>query len=272
MRKVVLILVIFFTLFSCDNKFPNYTKKEEGVYMKLLSFDEGNNVFDVAENAIVAIEICDNKGILYKHYKEDPINLENNEFVFLLQHLKEGDSCSFKVSTERVVEEFKPVNFNQTKSDFLDITIKVYQYLTKGEYLSQRQGYDKEMMEQLILTKYLEEYNTKFNQGVYIEELLEGEGEEIKKGDVITIAYKGYFVNRLEFDRIAGKTAFTFTYGTPGQVIKGLDVAIKGMKKGEKSKIIIPSQLAFGEEGSTTRVVPPFTTVIYELEIVNVKN
>ncbi|PJB13827.1 MAG: peptidylprolyl isomerase, partial [Flavobacteriales bacterium CG_4_9_14_3_um_filter_32_8] len=60
-------------------------------------------------------------------------------------------------------------------------------------------------------------------------------------------------------------------YGSPDQVIKGLEIAINGMKKGEKSKIIIPSQLAFGEEGSSTQIVPPFTTVIYELEIVNVK-
>jgi FKBP-type peptidyl-prolyl cis-trans isomerase len=239
--------------------------------MKLLSFEDGNKVFEAAENAIVSIEINDDKGVLYKHYKEDPINLENNEFIFLLQHLKEGDSCNFKVSTERIVEEFKPVNFNQTKSEFLDVTIKVHQYLTKGEYLSQRQGYDKEMMEQLLLTKYLNEFDTKSKQGIYMEQLSKGKGESIKSGDVITIAYKGYFINRLEFDQISGSTAFTFTYGTPGQVIKGLDIAINGMKKGEKSKIIIPSQLAFGEEGSTTRVVPPFTSVIYELEIVNVK-
>jgi FKBP-type peptidyl-prolyl cis-trans isomerase FkpA len=243
--------------------------------MKLISFDDDDDdddeFFNNADNAIVSIVINDESGVLYKHYKEDPVNLENNNFIFLIKHLKEGDSCSFKISTEKIIEEFKPVKFNETKSEFLDVNIKVHQYLTTGEYLSQKQGYDKEMMEQLILTKYLTEYTTKLKQGVYVEKLIEGEGETIKKGDIITIAYKGYFVNRLEFDKIGGKTAFTFTYGTPGQVIKGLGIAINGMKKGEKSKIIIPSQLAFGEEGSTTLVVPPFITVIYELEIINVK-
>lgn len=239
--------------------------------MKLLSFDDDNKSFNSTDYAIVSIEIRDAKGVLFKHYKEDPINLENNEVAFLLQYLNEGDSSSFKVSVEKIIDEFKPVKFNETTAEVLDVTIKVHQYLSTDELLSQKLGLDKEMMEQLILTKYLKEFNTKPKQGVFIEELEKGKGDKIKKGDVITIAYRGYFVNRLEFDKIGGKTAFTFTYGTPGQVIKGLDVAINGMKKGEKSKIIIPSQLAFGEEGSTTRVVPPFTTVIYELEIINVK-
>ena len=271
LRRIVLISLVFITLFSCDNKFPDYTEQEEDVYMKLLSFEDGNKTFSEADNVIVSIEVKDAEDLLYKHYKEDVINLANNEFRFLLQYLKQGDSARFMVATKRIREEFKPVNFNETKSEFLEVTIKVHEYLTKGEYLSQKHGYDKEMMEQLILTKYLNELNTTLKQGIYIEKLVEGKGESLKQGDVITIAYKGYFINRLEFDKISGATAFTFTYGTPGQVIEGLNIAIKGMKKGEKSKIIIPSQLAFGEEGSTTRVVPPFTTVIYESEIVNVK-
>ena len=43
------------------------------------------------------------------------------------------------------------------------------------------------------------------------------------------------------------------------------------MKEGDKTKIIIPSQLAFGEYGSSTGLIPPFTTVIYNLEIIKVR-
>ncbi|MBL4593548.1 MAG: FKBP-type peptidyl-prolyl cis-trans isomerase [Flavobacteriales bacterium] len=271
MKRIVIISLLAVALFSCENKFPDYTQKEDDVYLKLLSFEESNKSSELADHAIVSVEITGEEGLLYKHYKADVVSLKNNELTFLIQYLKEGDSCSFMVSKEKIIEEFKPITFNETTSKFVEVNIKVHQFFTKGEYLSQRQAYDKEMMEQLLLTKYLEEVNTKFHQGIYTEQLTNGEGKKVANGDVITISYKGYFINRLEFDKISGATAFTFTYGTPGQVIKGLDIAIKGMKKGEKSKIIIPSQLAFGEEGSTTRVVPPFTTVIYELEIVNVK-
>ena len=153
--------------------------------------------------------------------------------------------------------------------DFVDVRIRVHQYYKQSEYLSEKE--DKEMLEQVLLKKYLEEYEAEFNQGVYMKQITKGKGKKIQKGDDITIAYTGFFLNRLEFDKISEATAFKFTYGTAGQVIKGLDIAIKSMRDGEKSKIIIPSHLAFGEEGSTTLVVPPFTTVIYELEILKLK-
>lgn len=41
------------------------------------------------------------------------------------------------------------------------------------------------------------------------------------------------------------------------------------MNEGAKTKFIIPSQLAFGKMGSSTNIIPPFTTVIYEVELVN---
>ncbi len=259
-------------IFSCDNKYPDYDKRGDGVYMKLLYFEDEEKSYHPLFHAVASIEVIDGENLLYKRYKEDIINLENNEFSFLIKEMNEGDSASFMVSAAKIQEAFKPVNFNKITSEYVEVNIKIYQYYTKGEHLSASQGYDKEMMEQLILKKYIKECRAKPTyEGLYVEQLKKGHGKKIEKGDVITIAYKGYFINRLEFDNISGATAFTFTYGTPGQVIKGLDLAINGMKNGEKSKIIITSQLAFGEGGSTTRVVPPFTTVIYEIEIVNVK-
>jgi peptidylprolyl isomerase len=40
------------------------------------------------------------------------------------------------------------------------------------------------------------------------------------------------------------------------------------MNEGEKAKFIIPSQLTYGKKGSSTGIVPPYTTVIYEIELV----
>ena len=54
-------------------------------------------------------------------------------------------------------------------------------------------------------------------------------------------------------------------------MIEGLEKVLKVLKNGEKAKIIIPSQFAFGETGSSTGIVPPYSTVIYNLEIINIK-
>ncbi len=235
-----------------------------------MSFEEGENSNSGAEYTSVSVTIKDSEQLIYKQYKEDVTLLKGNKISFLFKHLNEGDSAFFKVSIDRISKELKPLSFRKFNSDFVDVTIKIHKHYTKAEYADINNGDDKEMMEQLLLNKYLEDVKAENQNGIYKEVLNRGLGEVVKKGDKIKVAYKGYFINRLEFDQVSGATAFTFKYGTPGQVIKGLDIAIKSMREGEKSKIIIPSQLAFGEEGSTTLVVPSFTTVIYELEILKI--
>ena len=58
--------------------------------------------------------------------------------------------------------------------------------------------------------------------------------------------------------------------GDPGQIIKGMDIGLRLMKEGGKAKIIIPSQLGFGDKGSSTGIVPPYTSLIYDVELINI--
>ena len=64
---------------------------------------------------------------------------------------------------------------------------------------------------------------------------------------------------------------YQFRCGDTAQTIEGLEIALKMMRVGEKAKIIIPSQLAFGNNGSSTGIVPPYTTVVYEVTLLKVK-
>jgi FKBP-type peptidyl-prolyl cis-trans isomerase len=62
-----------------------------------------------------------------------------------------------------------------------------------------------------------------------------------------------------------------FTYGTPDQLIKGLNIVIGTLKKGEFVKIIVPSRLAFGEKGSSNGSIQPYTPLVYNLKIIDIK-
>lgn len=230
--------------------------------MKLLAFDEGLELKESDQLIAVNVEIYDNNDLLYFHNKLDPTKLNDNLFDFLTNDMKIGDSTHFMVPTSKLVDLFKPLKLKDSKQDYLSVFVKLDGVVGKNN--------DVEMLEQQLLNSYLKNNKLKPFKGIYMGVIEEGIGEKIELGDEITIAYRGCFLNGLEFDKISGKTAFTFRYGAQHQVIKGLDIAIKTMREGQKSKIIIPSQLAFGEEGSTTLIVPPYTTVIYDLEIVKV--
>jgi len=91
-----------------------------------------------------------------------------------------------------------------------------------------------------------------------------------KSGDQISVHYTGtLFEDGTEFDSsIPRGDAFTFTLGV-GQVIKGWDDGLKGMCIGEKRKLIIPSDLAYGKRGSPP-VIPGDATLVFDVELIGI--
>lgn len=107
-------------------------------------------------------------------------------------------------------------------------------------------------------------------QGVKIEILKEGTGAEAKNGSMVSVHYTGVLENGTKFDSSVDRgTPFEFALGA-GQVIRGWDIGVEGMKIGEKRKLTIPSPLAYGERGAGG-VIPPNATLIFEVELLGVK-
>ncbi len=89
-------------------------------------------------------------------------------------------------------------------------------------------------------------------------------------GDIVTIHYKGAFMDGKIFDDSYQKNSpLTFQVGA-GQVIKGVELGVVGMKIGGKRQIGIPSDLAYGAAGSGP--IPPNTPLIFEIELLDFKS
>lgn len=101
-----------------------------------------------------------------------------------------------------------------------------------------------------------------------IEVLQNGDGPQAKAGDMVSVHYTGTFEDGSKFDSSLDRgTPFSFTLGA-GEVIEGWDVGIEGMRLGEKRKLIIPYQMAYGENGYGP--IPPKATLIFEVELLKI--
>jgi FKBP-type peptidyl-prolyl cis-trans isomerase len=105
---------------------------------------------------------------------------------------------------------------------------------------------------------------------LHIETLQKGEGDVAANGKNVSVHYTGTLSDGTVFDSsIPRGEPFTFTLGA-GQVIRGWDIGVFGMKVGEKRKLTIPPELGYGADGFPG-VIPPNATLVFEVELVGVK-
>ncbi len=112
--------------------------------------------------------------------------------------------------------------------------------------------------------------NQNLSPDLKIEVVEQGEGEEVKSGENIAVHYTGTLEDGTKFDSSLDRGKhFVFTLGI-GQVIKGWDMGILGMKVGEKRKLVIPPELAYGRTGTPGGPIPPDATLIFEVELLSI--
>ena len=108
------------------------------------------------------------------------------------------------------------------------------------------------------------------DSGLKYQDLKEGTGEAAKKGDTVVVHYTGWLKDGTKFDSsLDRKEPFSFALGA-GQVIKGWDEGVAGMKPGGKRKLIIPPDLAYGKKGAGG-VIPADAELTFEVELLKIK-
>jgi FK506-binding nuclear protein len=105
---------------------------------------------------------------------------------------------------------------------------------------------------------------------VHTVSLGKANGQEATPGKRVMMRYEGRLKsNNKVFDSTKGKGPFDFRLGV-GEVIKGWDVGVKGMRIGDKRQLVIPPGMAYGREG-VRGTIPPNAWLVFDIELVNVK-
>jgi len=108
-------------------------------------------------------------------------------------------------------------------------------------------------------------------------QLKAGSGPEITAGKIAVVQYTGWLYEvsaqdnkgkQFDSSRSAGQP-FRFPLGT-GQVIKGWDLGVVGMKIGESRRLVIPAELAYGDSGAGG-VIPPGAALIFDIDLVAIE-
>ena len=122
----------------------------------------------------------------------------------------------------------------------------------------------------LLITVSCSKEKQIMNNGLVIEDIKIGEGQEVEKFNIVTVNYTGLLEDGTKFDSSLnpGRTPFRFTVGA-GQVIKGGDEGLIGMKVGGKRKLTIPPELGYGSRDNGP--IPANSTLIFEIDLLGIE-
>lgn len=105
--------------------------------------------------------------------------------------------------------------------------------------------------------------------GLYLMDTAEGEGETAEAGQTAVVHYTGFFPDGRSFDSSRSGAPFEFALGQ-GRVISGWDEGVAGMRVGGSRMLVIPPELAYGEQGAGG-VIPPNTTLVFDIELLELR-
>ena len=284
--KYNIILILFIALLSCNRteKYSGYTRTWTGIYYKVHSIGEEDIKPAVGDYITV--------DLLYKTINDSVFFAGRRTFLLTKPDyrasidecfplLSMGDCATFILNSGSFFEKTlksKVPSFLTAKDD-MKIVVYMIDIMTNADFKKQKDVFlswidDFGEYESKLLKQYINEKEINIEPvkaGIYYLKTVEGNGKKVQKGNTVTVNYEGRFLNGDYFDSTyKRKQPFEFKFGEQWQVIEGLEDAISMMTEGEKAIFVIPSTHAFGTSGSSTGIIPPFTSVIFEVELLKV--
>jgi FKBP-type peptidyl-prolyl cis-trans isomerase len=111
----------------------------------------------------------------------------------------------------------------------------------------------------------------KTDSGLQYWDIRIGTGQTAKEGSRVRVHYTGWLTNGKKFDSsVDAGTPFDFTIGN-GEVIKGWEEGVSGMRVGGKRQLRIPPSLGYGAEGTPDGTIPPNATLIFDVQLLGVQ-
>lgn len=285
--KVILpAAVLSVALFACNkSQFPGYSETETGLNYKFYNETKGSQ--KPKEGDIMTMKMIyktDKDSVLFDSRQRGGalmVPLQKPSYSGALEEgfsmLSVGDSASFKV----LADSFFIKTFQMKE---LPPFIKPGSYITfdvKLDKIQSQADMQKEQAETMErnakeegikLAEYLKANNITAiptASGLYYIETKKGTGAQAQAGKTVSVHYTGTLLDGTKFDSSVDRgEPIEFPLGQ-GQVIPGWDEGIALMKEGGKATLIIPSKLAYGEQGQGP--IPPSSPLIFTVELIKVK-
>jgi len=266
-------------LWSCGPKFPGYTLVGEDVYRQLITLGNGDQTASGADFVFIRYSMETKEGKELESgqrwlHKPDSSAFGIPAVSGMILGLYPGDSIHVLAQWKNIKTGFWENASQMSDTSWVCLRIGFSDMATDAEFAARYRSFWLEPEEEdLLLADYLLKITNaeyKFRGGIYFRKIETGKGDTLRQGNEVMLGCRGSFLNGEIFDDTYRGRHLWVTYGRPDQLIPGLQKAVWSACAGDSIEAIVPSYLAFGPQGSSSGIVPPYTPVRYHLRIIEV--
>jgi len=275
-NPLVIVMLVALTMLACSSKYPGYDKTKTGLYYKLYKVSKDTVKAKVGDWVSLTMRYVYKDSTLFdsKKVMGTPVRFQlppsdfKGDIYEGIHMMSAGDSAGFIVNADSLFTK----TFRQPKRPkFIDSNSVIHFYITLLSVDSPQAMMKKE--EQDIL-KFMTDKKVTVApspSGVYYIEQLQGKGVKIDSGMWITANFKVSLIDGKQIFSSADRgEPMKFEYGKRFDT-RGFAEGIGHMVKGGKATLVVPSKMAFGETGNPKASIPPYTPIVYDVEIIDVQ-
>jgi FKBP-type peptidyl-prolyl cis-trans isomerase len=280
-HPVAIFLMVAFSSLACSSQYPGFDKTESGLYYKLFTISTDTvkpRIGDwVSLNMRYNTKIKGKDTLLFDsklqmngaplRFQLPPSDFKGDLYEGI-RMMSAGDSAIFIINADSLfIKTFKM----RERPPTIDSNSVLYFYVNllsvdKPEMMRQK---EEEALKNYIQTNSITVQPNP--SGIYYIESVKGSGIKIDSGCMVKLHFSVSTTDGKQiFSSFERPEPLKFEFGqrfdTPG-----VEEAVSTMQKGGKAKVIVPSSMAFGEMGRGS-IVPPFTTLVYDVEIIDVQS
>lgn len=274
---LMMALLLGMTIVSC-RKYSGFKRDSSGFYYQFHQVNEQNPKPAIGDFVVV------NMALRTEETEITPMTMNN----MLIDELYSGDiysaictmhlddSATFIFEGRKFYEQFLgmgdyPYGKKPIYADVKLLKIISKQHLEKAEEMYNEQMKRIRHREDSLIWDYVDQhFLDSVYKGIHYTYNLKGNGPRPLKNQKVNVLYRGLRLDNTVFDwRNDPADPSVFEVGK-GQVPAGWDVLVPYMREGDRVTMILPSSLAFGEKGNEEMNIPPYTPVIYELELLRI--
>jgi FKBP-type peptidyl-prolyl cis-trans isomerase len=277
-----LLLLVF--LGSCnDSEHFGYERLNGTINYRLLSIGDENLKVKMADHVSMRIDLIamDTLRAIKDYSRIDWKKSKFPKYFYdLFEDALHGDNISLVGTTKELqINSIFDTDLLEEGEDEVEIRVHIYEALS-DEHLreamaAERLRTDSEILEKSTLLKVLDSLGMShedFVDGIYFKSVSETNGKLPIKGDYITVNYSTRLGNGVLVDDNYGDEGISYEVGKPDQVIPGFIKGIEYLSEGSEAFFVIPSEYGFGENGSSSGIIPGYSVLVYRARLQEIRD